>query len=57
MSSLGFWTWISIAVLIGGPLIVFVWFLRDAVAIFREAACGPVPPVPSADDPERQADR
>ncbi len=29
-------TWISIAVLVLGSAAVFVWFLRDAVRLFRD---------------------
>jgi hypothetical protein len=35
MSRWEVWTWIAIAVLIFGSIGAFVWFLRDAVRLFR----------------------
>jgi len=36
MSAWTLWTWISVAILIAGPVAVFAWFLRDARRVFRD---------------------
>jgi hypothetical protein len=35
MSRWELWTWLAIAVLIFGSIGAFIWFLRDAVRLFR----------------------
>lgn len=36
MTALELWTRAAIAVLIGGSLVVFIWFLRDLMRMGRE---------------------
>ena len=38
MTSLAAWTWISVAVLVVVPPVVFVLFLRDARQVFEDLA-------------------
>jgi len=53
MTSLALWTWISAAVLVLVPPVVFVLFLRDARRMFADLKAGqdegpPPPPGPSS---------
>ncbi len=41
MSAWEFWTWVAIAVLVFGSIAAFIWFLRDAVRLFRQEPGSP----------------
>lgn len=47
-----FWTWLAIFVLIFGSIGAFLWFLRDAVRLFR----GELGPTGSLPDSEASAE-